>query len=260
MFESIRNIFRKQTVQHIRIEGQERVTKIEYAGGIEKRTNSLVNAFDLLGYEIRSDTVEIFRDKKFLGLGYIADIAGITVDISRVLPVVSSVQDLADDDIIPSGLLVGGKAIFGALKPDWKTLEYRYVPGIVLSGKTRIESLKFVYLREISGAVIDDEAAVRYQVVDGTRIEIVMPDGKSGLGYICDSSGTTITIKRQVKLTAVKDGKVVEIEVNFSGRVGRSATSDNLSKLLSMVSGRENLMQLILVGLIANIIGVVLRI
>lgn len=260
MLDKIRSLFDSQEVPHIRVEGKTEVTKIEYVGKIEKRTNSIANLFDLIGYEIKSDTVEIFDGKKCLGRGYVADIAGITVDITRVIPEMMPVDLPSEIPQAPSGLSIVGNAIAGALKPEWKKQDYEFVPCVILTGKERIESLRFSYLRKIEGAIIDDEQKTRYDIRDGTRIEVTTPDKKTGLGYVCDPSGQTIKIKRIIKVLAIKEGKEVEVSINFSGRIGRHATSDKLTRLLTMASGRENLIQLLLVGLVANIIGVVLHI
>lgn len=262
MFESIKRIFKSPTVLHVRVEGTKEVTLIEYIGNIEKDTNSLKNLFDLLGYEIRSDTIEIFNGKKCLGRGYIADIAGITVDISRVMPEIPKVplQESVEKAADPEGLMIAGQAIIGALTPDFSKQKKEQVPCVILIGETRIDALRFQYLRSVPGAVIDDENKIRYEIALGTKIEITMPDGNTGPGYVCDHSGCTVKIKRDIKIIQTVDGKDVEVGINWSGRIGKHATSDKLTKLLMMASGRENLVMLILVALIANIIGVVLRI
>lgn len=262
MLENIRNFLQSQTVPHITVEGHDSVTKIAYVGPIEKRTNSIINLFDLLGYEIKSNTIEIFNGKKYIGRGYLADVAGITVDISRVMPAPDPDRAAPEIPPAPGGLSILGNGILGAVRPELKDQAFRMAPCVVLQGDKRIQSVRFFYLREIDGAIIDDEKQIRYDIRPETRIEITMPDGKTDLGYVCDPSGQTIRITRQITVLGKpdKDGKQIEVGIRFSGRIGKLAASDRISKLMTPISGRENLWQLLVVALIANIIGVVLHI
>jgi hypothetical protein len=278
MFENIRSLIDDKSVQHIVIEGREEVTKIAYVGKIEDGPNKIYNPFDLLGYEKRSDTVELFQDKKFLGRGYISDIAGITVDITRAEPKRGDnepEEQPAEIPKAPNRLIVTGRAMLGAIRPEWNNQDYVLVPCAILTGKLRIESLRFSYLRKIEGAIIDDETQTRYQIREGTRIEITMPDKKTGLGYICDPAGETIKIKRNVVAWMVDEnnqiiyekdaagkttGKPVEVEVKFAGIIGRQATADKISLLFAAVSGKEKWIFGIGLFLLGNVIGVVLHI
>jgi hypothetical protein len=260
MFDNIRNLLRSSTVVHVAVEGNSRVTKIEFAGKVEKLPNTILNIFDLLGYEINSDTIEIYDEKKCLGRGYIGDVAGVTVDIHRSVVPVDPPEEV-EIPKAPSGLAIVAKGIAAWRKPELKEQDSEYIPCVILEGDPKITVLRFRKLRQISGAVIDDENRKRYTITAGTRVEIIPPSGKAGMGYVCDPTGQTMSITRSVTVVkAVKDKPDVAIGINFSGRIGRHATSDKLTNLMMMVSGRQNMITLILVALVANIVGVVLHI
>lgn len=264
MFENIRNIIQGKKVDLVAVEGENTITRIEYIHGAERLPNSAINLYDLLGYIIQSDTVELYQGKKFMGRGYISDLAGMTVDINRIVPAASEYSTLLPTEPAPTeGAIIKGEAIQGARKPLWSRGPERKLPVMILEGAPRVSAVRFDYLREIDGAVIDDERLTRYTVEPGTRIEIKMPDGSTGAGYVCDPSGKTIRIQRAitVKITVKKviDGKETEEEVissiKFAGVLGKLASGDRLPKLLSGMPGREGLLQIAVAGLVGLCIG-----
>ena len=260
MFDNIRNLLRSSGVVHVAVDGNDKITKIEFGGKLEKTPNTIHNLFDLQGYELRSDSIEIFDGKKCLGRGYVGDVSGVTVNIQR------AVAPLPTDEVIelppvPQGLAIVAKGIAARIKPDLKGQEEEDVPCVLVEGEPVVTVLRFKRLRKIPGAIIDDEDQKRYIIKDNTRTEIIPPSGKGGMGYVCDPTGQTIIISRSVHVMKLdKNGREVECGINFSGRIGRHATSQKLTTLFAMASGRENLVTLILIALIANIIGVVFHI
>jgi hypothetical protein len=121
--------------------------------------------------------------------------------------------------------------------------------------------ISFKYLRCIQEKfLIDDDENFRYKIKEDVPcIDIVMPDGKAGRGYILDDeTGCTVTIYRRVKVQAIdKEGKTVEVSVNFAGIIGRQATADKLTLLLSLITGRERMIVMvigILIGQLAMIL------
>jgi hypothetical protein len=274
MFENILNSLKTKKVPHVAIEGTDQVTKLEYVAGAEDKPNMIFNAYDLLGYEKRSDTVEIFDAKKYLGRGYFADIAGITVNITRAPGEPERYRpDETEPEIpkIPGALVILGKGIAEKINPGWKDQVFELVPCAIIIGEKKIDTIRFQYLRMIpSGYLIDDDNEVRYKVREDTpRIDILMPDGKSGRGYVVDPSGFTITLYRRVKVWAVDEknqiirdanGKEVEAGINFAGILGHQATAEKLTLLLSIVSGREKTIAMAMGFLVGQVLMMVLHI
>jgi hypothetical protein len=256
MIENIKNLIYGKKVNLAEVDGETEITKIEYLKDAEKLPNSAINLYDLLGYELQSDTVEFYFGKKFLGRGYIADIAGVTVDITRIVPEPPKWYDapvlLPEEPEPTEGTIIKGESVPGAKKPLWTRGPSKTIPCVILEGAPRVEIVRFEYLREIEDAIIDDERNQRYTLDRNTRIEIKMPDGKTGPGYICDPTGKTIRIIRSVKtkiqVKKIVDGKEVSEEVltsiKFSGGIGKLSAGDRLPKLLSGMPGRENLLQI----------------
>lgn len=265
MFENIRSLISGQNISIVQVEGDSEITRIEYVPKVEKGVNQVLNLFDLLGFEIRSDTVELFNGSKYIGRGYVADTAGITVNVDRVLPMPAPSSEITEcpkepaaapglyDTVIGQGLAkIRGIGKDTKIKPAWLGGSERSIPCVVLEGSPKVTIIRFEYLREIEGAIIDDDRGIRYACNPNHRIEIKMPDGKTGPGYVCDPTGTTIRISRDIriqkKVTKVKDGKEIEetvtVNVKFAGAIAKLSAGDRLPKLLSGISGRENLLQM----------------
>jgi hypothetical protein len=275
MFEGITNALKSKTVPHVAIEGRDQVTKLEYIDGAENQPNIVFNSYDLLGYEKRSDTTEIFDDEKYKGRGYFADIAGITVNLDRVPGEPEKYKpDETEPKIpkIPGALVIVGHGIAEKINPEWKEQVFTLVPCALLTGVNKIEEIRFRYLRLLpTGYLIDDKADRRYKVPEEIpRIDITMPDGKPGRGYVLDvETGFAITLYRRVKVFAVdengeivldKEGKKVEVGINFASIIGHQATAEKLTSLLSIISGRERMVAMGTGFLIGQVLFMVFRI
>jgi len=266
MFEKIKELIHGQRVNIVEFDGHNEITGIRYVDGATKDVNHIVNEYDLLGYEIQSDSIELFFGKKYLGRGYVADLAGITVDLSWFKPQAPAAgfQDIdrGPENHVDEVLDIFGEEIRDNQAPEWEGGKYQGVPCIVIEGSSKVTKITFEYFREIEGAIIDDDRKIRYEKIDGTRIEIKMPDGKTGRGFVCSPSGKTIKIRRNIKVKiksrAVIDGKEVDqdeyTEIKFSGDIGKLCSGDRLRNLLSGMSGRQNLIQMVIAFLAGAII------
>lgn len=266
MFQKIKDLFQGQRVNIIEVDGHNEITRIRYVDGATREPNQIQNTFDLLGYEIRSDSIEMFSGKKFLGRGYVADLAGMTVDLSWRRPKEheSAYPEIPADDHgqEPGELLtVAGDAVRADQAPAWTGGKCQAVPCMVIEGSDIVRIVRFDYFREIDGAIIDDERQIRYEKDPNMRIEIRMPDGKIGRGFVCSPSGRTIRIHRNVRVKipvkSIVDGIETTSEeyseIKFAGALGKLSSGDRLPKLLSGMSGRENWIQMI-VAFVAGLI------
>ena len=274
MIEPLKNLFKSKKVPHIAIDGRDQITKLSFVAGAEEKTNIIFNAYDLLGYEKRSDTVEIFDNDKYLGRGYFADISGITVNIDRTPGESETFKpDLYEPEIpkAPGVLAVIAHGLNERIDPEWKDKSFILVPCVLLVGEKRIEEICFQYLRLIpSGYLIDDKNHLRYKIAAGmNRIDITSPNGKTDRGYVLDTAGYTVTLHRRIKVFAVdekgnvirdKEGSKVEVSINFSGIIGQQATAERLTLLMSIVSGRERMVAMFTGLLIGQILMMVLHI
>lgn len=261
MFENIKILVNGQKTNLVQVDGNKTITRIEYVSGADRQVNQVYNAYDLLSFEIRSDTLELFFEDKFLGRGYVGDLAGMTVDINRI-PTKKPEQEPAGEDLVSIQEPNNDEIPFikaegirkGNIRPTWEGGEYQTVPCVILEGSPKVSKIRFAYLREIPGMIIDDVREKRYALDPDSRIEIKMPDGVTAPGYICDPVGKTIRISRDVKVKAqipiVKDGREtgeyeeVLVDVKFAGALGKLSSGDRLPKLLSGMAGRENLFQM----------------
>jgi hypothetical protein len=273
MLEIVRKLIKNQTVPLVHLEGNDKVSKVQWVGAVQKNPNSLLDLFSLVSWELHSNPVEFFISGVSLGWGYIGDIAGPTVDISRSAPAVGPVP-AAGEIKTPEGLSIRG-TISRALAtiPEQKK-KLPYCPCVIISGEKRIREIHFEYLDLLEDTVLlDKRKNRRFTIIPDTKIDITMPDGYSGSGWICDESGQTVTINRSIKIMGLlrdkkgvpvlKDGNPIEIEVgiNWSGRLGQRATNDKMTALWSSaISGREKLIFGVLAFIFGNLIGVVAHI
>jgi hypothetical protein len=174
----------------------------------------------------------------------------------------------------PEGLSFFGKA--SRIKSDIPEMKKKYplCPCVVIKGDKRIQEIHFEYFYLMDETVLlDKRLNRRFTIKPDTKLEIVMPDGVSGTGWICDESGQTVTINRNIKVMALlrdkkgnpilKDGNLIEVEIgiNWSGRLGQRSTNDKMTALwASAVSGREKLIFGALAFIFGNLIGVVAHI
>jgi hypothetical protein len=259
MFEKIKSIIQGKKTNLVEVDGEKEITRIRYIEGADLEVNQVLNRFDLLGHEIRSDTIEIYYGKKYLGRGYVADLAGVTVDVSHIIPPAPEYEAVISDTEEPitedqTGAIIQGEGKQDAKKPAWFGGQCSVTPCMILEGSPKVTLIRFEYLREIDGAIIDDSRSIRYEKNPHNRIEIQMPGGKIGRGYVC-GSGSTMRIRRDVKVKvpvkAVIGNKEQVIreefsEIKFAGAIGKLSSGDRLPKLLSGMTGRENLIQLII--------------
>lgn len=274
MFENLRNAIKQKKIPHLAVEGNEKVTKIEYIDGAIDKVNLIFNSFDLLGYEKRSDSVEFYFGKKYLGKGYVADLSGVTVDLQRIPGEPEIYKPSSEDPKIPNApgnLAIMARGIAGKIKPEWKKDKPVLIPCAVLLGENLITVIKFQYLRLIpSGYLIDDENEIRYKIRENvSMIDILMPDSKPGQGYFIDATGYTIDIKRSVVVYAVDEegnpikdmeGKPAIVSIKFAGIIGQQATAEKLAVILSGATGREKLIMAIMGFLAGQILFMVLHI
>lgn len=256
MFEKLKELIHGQRVNIVEVDGNNEITRIRYIDGATRDVNQIRNEYDLLGYEIRSDTIELFSGKKFLGRGYIADLAGMTVDLSWSKPKdqIPEFSDRSPENHADEVLSIFADEIRDQKIPAWDGGKCQVVPCMVIEGSDTVKVIRFDYLREIDDAIIDDDRKIRYEKDPNTRLEIKMPDGKSGRGFVCSPSGKTIKIRRNVRVK-IKIKELIEgteisreefTEVKFSGILGKLSSGDRLPNLLSGMSGRQNLIQLVI--------------
>lgn len=236
--ESAKNLFSGSKVPHVRLEGLKTVTSFSFLGTLKKDSNTLVNEFDLNGYELRSDSVEFKQqDGTSLGMGYICDQSGITVDIKRaekkIEPVQEGPAEIPEEDVSISGTGTD------APKPDLESKKSIEVPYVLLKGKDRINVIEFGYIRKIENALIDDMKKKRFEIKTDP-IEITGYDKKKGMGFVLDESGKTISIYRNIIiLKKDKDGKDIETGIQYSGDIGKLLSTDFVAKFFDFgQSGR----------------------
>jgi hypothetical protein len=277
--ELLQKLLKKNTVPFVHVEGSKTITRIQYISEVEKSPNSLFDPFSVLDWEIRSDqvqffTLDYFNRRKSAGWGYVGDIAGLTVDLTRkvILPEITSAgvgspptEDGKDD------LTIKGDAIRQDAIPPWKTETGEQVPCVIVKGQERIQEMHFIYCEKVGNVLLDLSTKSRYAIAQDTQIEIAMPDGKIAGGWICDESGWTISISRNITIKALlrnkqgipiltPDKQPVEVEVgiNWSGRLGKYVTNDKVTRIWnSEVSGQEKLIFGLLLFFVGNVIGVV---
>lgn len=262
MFEGIKSKLRSKTVPLVAVEGTNEITRMAFVDGAEDSPNRIFNEFDLLGYEKKSDTLELFDDERYLGRGYVADICGVTVDLKRTPGPMPDSEPSKEPDIsgVPVGsILIQAKSFIERVTPDWKKNKDKpvLVPCALMEGKDRIQAIRFKYLRLVgTDVLIDDKKKARYTIPATLQpIDISMPDGKSGRGYPIDMvTGTAIPLYRRVKVLAkvypldaegkpMKDklATLVEVGINFAGLIGGQATAEKLKAVASSLTGREQL-------------------
>lgn len=247
---------------YARVEGEKCITRIEFRGEVEQNPNRIFSPFHLLGYERKSDTVEFYDGKKYLGRGYVADPVGITIDLKRTPPVPPAFEDdkMKGPEIPPAPGMLAAYGIGKGREKDPDPSINKKVPCIVVFGEKRVESMVFVRLRKIEGAIIDDEHRIRYEITPDSAIEIGMPDNTIEQGYVCDSSGHTVRIRRHIRQFRMINGSPVDIFIHWEGSIGAQATADKLKFLWQLPSGREGIIKLLLIALVFNLIGVFLHI
>lgn len=275
MLDIIRKLIRNESVPLVHLEGNDKVSKIQWVGPVQKQPNSVQDLFSLILWEIHSNPVEFFFSGKSLGWGYVGDIAGMTVDINRnIRNPPEEKNEIPDKGKEPEGLFV--KALASRLQEiiPGKDKKLNTCPCVVIKGDKRIREIHFEYFQLLDDtAILDKKNNRRYTIQPDTKTDIIMPDGWNGTGYICDETGQTISITRAIKVMAlVRDkrgipvmvnNKPVEIEVgiNWSGRLGQRSTNDKMTALwASAISGREKLIFGILAFIFGNLIGVVAHI
>ena len=274
MLDIIRKLIRNESVPLVHLEGNDKVSKLQWVGPVQKHPNTVQDLFSLILWEIHSNPVEFFFGGKSLGWGYIGDIAGMTVDINRNVKDTGIEVTIPGKDPEPPGTFIQGIASrIQEIIPD-KEKKLKSCPCVIIKGDKRIREVHFEYFQLLDDtAILDKKLNRRYAIQPDTKIDIIMPDGFNGTGWICDETGQTISITRAIKVLAVvrdKKGvpllvnnKPVEIEVgiNWSGRLGQRSTNDKMTALwASAISGREKLIFGILAFIFGNLIGVVAHI
>lgn len=235
---------------------------------LQRNANVLFDPWDLMGYEPRSDPIEIIgpvgiRKTIRAGVGYLCDEQGVTVSIKRDGPNLSEENAAANKEIV-----------FGFLEG----MEYRRnaekLPFILISNNGL--SVKWGGMIRKKGLVLTDgpRQPVYNILVDTPMIEILnLITGEVSMGYLCDETGVTVNLKRDfrvtypedytdpVKLAAIKarnkeivEGKSVGILIKFCGAIGALATFDKLPEIWNIGQSKRNLYIGIIIGAIAGYI------
>jgi hypothetical protein len=237
-------------------------------GQLQRDSNSLIDPWDLKGYEPRSDPTEIigpagFRKNLHAGIGYLCDEQGVTVSLKRDGPIVTEENSAENKEIV-----------FGYLEG----MEYRRnaekVPFILVSNN----GLTVTWGGEIRkrGLVLTDGPGQPvYRIKPDTpMIEILnIATGQMNMGYLCDEIGVTVKLKRDFRVTYPEDwddpikqaaiieknkkivaGDEVGILIKFSGAIGGLMTFDVLPKIFDVGQSKRNLYTGIIVGAVVMFI------
>jgi hypothetical protein len=282
MLDTVRKLIRNDQVPFVHLEGKKQYTKIQWIGNVQKNPNSLFDPFSVLSWELHSDRVQFFVIGVSLGYGYLGDVVGATIDLTRnTKGQIASTEPATGTDEPAAGTSCFSAPITAAVTPfrlpavrpagNTKSIK---VATVLLKGTDRITEVHFQYMEKLEEVLLCDRTNTRYRINPDTKLEIIMPDGKAEAGWVCDETGQTLTITRNVKALALKrdkkgvpeldeKGQLIEVEVgvNWSGRLGKYLTNDKATAFwASTVSGKEKLIFGIMCFLIGQAIFAVFKI
>lgn len=259
MLDTVRKLIRNDQVPFVHLEGNKQYTKIQWIGSVQKNPNSLFDPFSVLSWEIHSDRVQFFTNGVSLGYGYIGDIVGATVDLTRNTKgqIESEETGQSPANTTQAAGTISADVVPIRIKAERPTKDKKSVKvgTVLLKGTKRIEEVHFQYMEKLEDVLLYDRTNTRYRINPDTQLEIIMPDGVAAAGWLCDETGQTLTINRNVKAQALKRDKkgvpeldehgnliIVEVGVNWSGRLGKYLTNDKATAFwASTVSGKEKL-------------------
>lgn len=224
---------------------------------LQRTGNNVVNLWNLVSYEVRSDPTEIIGPSGMLGrknanAGYLCDEQGVTVSLKRNGP---------KEQPEPLEIVFDTSEYI-----DYK-LHAETVPYILLENN----GLTLTWGGEIrtNGAVLTNGPGQPVYRIKSDRVEIINEaTGKTAMGYICDEQGVTVNIKREFRviypepfdkseIEAVKarnekilNGDEVGIEINFSGAIGKLATFDRIPEIFDVGQSKKNLYVGLMIGLV----------
>ena len=226
---------------------------------LQRTANTLVNLWDLIGYEVHGNPTEIIGPSGMLGrknsgVGFLCDEQGVTVSIERKGP---KVQTEPLEVVFDAGELI-----------DYK-LHAESVPFILMENN----GLTWTWGGEIrkKGQVLTNGPGQPVYHIKSETVEIVnVVSGKTAMGYICDEAGVTVDIKRdfkvlypeplpfdKVKAEAVKarnekilKGDDVGCQIKFAGAIGKAATFDRIPEIFDVGQSKKNLWVGVLMGLV----------
>jgi hypothetical protein len=242
--KSITNKFSASMVPYVLVKNE--CKTIEIGGTIRRTPNTLINDWDLLGYEVRGEPTEIIGPNKKSGMGFICDEAGVTVSLERSGPEYSEENSAENEDLT-----------FTRLQAIRHKLTAEIVPFVLISnsGKTLTWG---GYIRKRGKVLTDGPGKPAYRIVSDTTEIINQANGKTGIGYICDETGVTVDIKRDFHIEyplVIKkrypDLEKVLVKVRFSGVIGILGTFDRIPTIFDVGQSRKNFYMGLAAGLIA---------
>jgi hypothetical protein len=237
---------------------------------LQRSANVLFDPWDLMGYEPRSNPTEIIgpvgiRKTIRAGVGYLCDEQGVTVSLEREGPELSEENAAVNQEIVFSFI---------------EGMEYRRnaekLPFILISNNGLTVTWGGM-IRKKGLILTDGPGRQVYKIQQDTpMIEILnILTGEVTMGYLCDETGVTVSLKRDFKVTYPEDyntpeklkviqaknkeiieGKSVGILIKFCGAIGALATFDKLPEIWNIGQSKRNLyIGLILGAIVGFILG-----
>jgi hypothetical protein len=256
--KSFVNKFRAYLVPVIILNNNNR--KIVVGSKLVRLPNTLVNIWDLIGYEVHGNPTEIIGPagllgRKTSGVGFLCDEQGVTVSVDRTAP--KEPTDIPEIVLSPSEYF------------DYK-FHAETVPFILMESNGH----SWTWGGEIrkKNNVLTNGPGQPVYLIKSDPVEIVnVASGKTAMGYICDEAGVTVDLKRDfrvtypedlidnpVKLAALKErnkrileGVEVGCTIKFSGAIGKEATFDRIPEIFDVGQSKKNLWVGIVIGLAA---------
>ena len=224
---------------------------IEVGGMVRRTPNTLVNDWDLIGYEVHGNPTEIigpagWRKIPKSGVGYICDEVGVTVSLTRNGPKKTPDRTAENNDIV-----------FGKLEAIAYKFKAETVPYILISNNG-LTLTWGGHIRNKGRVLTDGPGKPVYQIL-GDMVEIVnLQTGESGMGYVCDETGVTVNIIKDfyvvkapslLKKPEVAESDKVEVKVKFSGGIGRLSSFDRIPEIFNIGQSKKNFYMGLAVGL-----------
>lgn len=225
-------------------------------GGVATRTpNCLYDPWSLLGWEIRSRSTKLIGPKGKSTMGFVCDEAGVTVAFTR--KVVPSAEVCPGDATMKEMVNAPLQTFMNAAEEvEWR-LKATKVPVLYL--KDNGETLEWGgYIRMREKILTNGPGQPLFRIMSGQTEIVNTTTGKTEMGYICDESGQTIEIIRDIKIlepdplpgeerkplpakgAELPEPDKVNVIISFCGAVGKVCSFDRIPDIFDVGQSKRN--------------------
>lgn len=228
---------------------------VEVGGNATRPTpNSLYDPWTLDGWEIRSPSTILTDSKGKRTMGYVCDEAGITVSFTREIKS-KETGEISPGDVSLNECIKNPLQVFMSASEqiDWRVTAKKYPALYLKENGTTLEWGG--YIRGNDKILTNGPGEPVYRIMSAQTEIVNKATGKSELGYICDESGQTVEIGRDITIlhpdplpgqplpaqgSKLPEPDKVNITIKFCAAVGKVCSFDRIPDIFDVGQSKRN--------------------